>query len=98
MKPHDDTEARRTFFRGFLRDALTAAVREFNAGAAEVQSQRDLEDFFESYESSYALTLNYPDEILIETARKEGIPVEGREKIDIARDLFQMKKENDDRP
>jgi hypothetical protein len=57
----------------------------------EVDTDNSLNEFFESYESSYALTLNYPDDILIETARMEGISVEGREKIDIVRELIKKK-------
>jgi hypothetical protein len=81
--------ARRSFLRNFLRDAASGAIRGFAEGVAEVRAREDFDAFFDSYESSYALTLNYPDEILIESARMAGIPVEGRDKIAIARDLFE---------
>ncbi len=72
-----------------MRDAASGAIRGFAEGVAEVRAREDFDAFFDSYESSYALTLNYPDEILIESARMAGIPVEGRDKIAIARDLFE---------
>ena len=46
-------------------------------------------EYFDSYESSYALTLAYPDEILIETARQSGIRTDGREKNEIIKELFE---------
>jgi hypothetical protein len=85
------TEDRRDFLKGFLKEATKSFVAGFREGTEQAQTQQDFDEFFDSYESSYALTLNYPDEILIESARKEGIDVEGREKIDIARELFKLK-------
>ena len=46
------------------------------------------ERYFESYDSSYALTLAYPDDLLLETARRHGIETEGREKNEIVKELF----------
>jgi hypothetical protein len=37
------------------------------------------------------LTLAYPDDILMETARLEGIEIAGREKSAIVRELFLKK-------
>jgi hypothetical protein len=48
--------------------------------------------FFESDESCYALTLAYPDDMLIETAKSNGITIEGRDKKDIVKELFQTKR------
>ena len=80
--------------RGFLRNLLREGVKT----VAQVeegwqQGRREADDlaFFESYESSYAFSLA-EEELVLETASQEGIPVEGREKKDIARDLF-MKKQ-----
>ena len=44
-----------------------------------------------SYENSHTLTLCYPDDILLETARREGIRVEGRDKLEIVKELFEKK-------
>lgn len=74
---------------------MKAAVTGVREAEEEEREERTLAEFFESYESSYALTLNYPDEILIETARMQGIEVEGREKIDIVKDMF-IRKESAD--
>lgn len=85
------SEDRRDFFRNVLKETARTVVSGFMEGVEEAREKQDFDDFFDSYESSYALTLNYPDEILIETAKQEGIETEGRDKIDIARDLFQAK-------
>jgi hypothetical protein len=85
------SEDRRDFLRSFFKQAAGRVIAGFQAGADEARKLQDFDDFFDSYESSYALTLNYPDEILIETARKEGIEVEGREKMEIVRELFERK-------
>jgi hypothetical protein len=81
-------EGKRQFFkRGLLRQ-LAGIVAGFQEGVAEVERKEDFDRFFDSYESCYALVLAYPDDILLETARKEGVAVEGREKIDIVKELF----------
>ncbi|MDD3471916.1 MAG: hypothetical protein PHS86_03950 [Syntrophaceae bacterium] len=84
-------QGKRKFFKRLFKETIGRTVMEFEKGIEEAQNKEKLERFFESYESSYALTLNYPDEILIESARIEGIEVEGRDKLDIARELFEKK-------
>ncbi len=87
MVDHD----KRIFFKRLLGQALGRTISEFEKGVAEARSREEFERFFESYESSYSLTMNYPDDILIETARMEGIHTEGRDKLEIARELFEKK-------
>ena len=82
---------KRQFFRKLLKESILKPIAAFKSGMEEVDTRNNLDEFFESYESSYALTLNYPDEIIIETAHMEGVEVEGREKIDIVRDLIKKK-------
>lgn len=53
------------------------------------------QDFFSSYETSYSMTLAYPEDLLIESARAAGIPVEGREKLDIVRDMVVLQRKRD---
>lgn len=79
---------RRTFFRGLVHEVVAGTLGAFQAGIEEKKREEGLEDFFSSYESSYALSLNYPDDIIFESARLAGIPTEGREKIDVVKDLF----------
>jgi len=55
----------------------------------------DQQEFFSSYETSYSMTLAYPDDILIESARTVGIPVDGREKLDIVRDMVNLQRQRD---
>lgn len=82
---------KRGFFRRLFVQTLGSAVSEFEKGVREAKSQEEFNKFFESYESSYSLTMNYPDDILIESARMEGIKTEGRDKLEIARELFEKK-------
>lgn len=83
-------QARRRFFLEILKEGVRT-VASFQKGREE--SSRDIERkaFFDSYESSYALSLA-EDELVIETARRTGIRTKGRKKIDIARELFAQKR------
>lgn len=70
----------------FFQQAVNIA-----AGVQAAKEKEDFEAFFESYESSYSLTLAYPDEILLDTAGKFGVETEGREKIEIVKELLKKK-------
>ncbi|BBO77228.1 hypothetical protein DSCW_46450 [Desulfosarcina widdelii] len=63
-------------------------MQGFEDGLEEARQKAEFDQFFDSYESSYALTLAYPDDILLETARKYDIETEGRPKKDIVKELF----------
>ncbi len=76
--------------RYFLRQ-IGEILEGFEAGVQEAEQKEDFDNFFKSYESSYALTLAYPDEILLVTARSHGIETEGREKNDIVKELLKKK-------
>ncbi len=85
---------RRRFLRRLLPELIGNSIAGFSEGMREARVKSDFEAFFADYESSYSLTLAYPDEILIATAINEGIQVEGRERIDIVKELW-MKKGGD---
>ena len=84
-------EGRRSFFKNLLKEVAPTAALVLGENDEQRAEQDDFDKFFQSYESSCALTLGYPDDILLETARMEGIECEGREKLDIVKELF-MKK------
>jgi hypothetical protein len=84
-------EGRRHFLRDLFQEVVVKTSAAFKTGSKEKRQEQDLEAFFGSYESSYALTLNYPDDILLESARQAGIRTEGREKIEIVREMFLRK-------
>lgn len=73
--------------------AVVGTVKGSCAGEAPADWER--QDFFSSYETSYSLTLAYPDDLLMESARAVGIAVEGREKIDIVKDMVALQRERD---
>lgn len=91
-------KSRRSFFRNFVSEVARSAAQGFETERRAQELQDEFDRFFDSYESSYALTLCYPDDILLETARKEGVVVEGREKLDIVKDLILKKGWFPDRP
>ena len=72
----------------------TGAVKG-SLAADKVESSWEKQDFFSSYETSYSMTLAYPEDLLIESARSAGIPVEGREKLDIVRDMVTLQRQRD---
>ena len=82
-------KSKRTFCRKYFIRQIQNAVQGFGEGLKEAQQRLTFDDFFESYESSYALTLAYPDDILIETAHQYGIETKGREKNEIVKELFE---------
>lgn len=77
--------------------AVTGTVKG-SLAIGEEKVNWEQQDFFTSYETSYSMTLAYPEDLLIESARAAGIPVEGREKLDIVRDMvaLQQKRESID--
>ncbi len=83
--------SKRTFCRRYFFQQAAKIVAGFNAGVQEAKEKEAFEDFFESYDSSYSLTLAYPDEIMIETARQCGIETAGRGKKEIVKELLLKK-------
>ena len=79
---------RETSFHGLCRE-LGYLAKSFREGAGEGRTAWETQDFFSSYETSYSLTLAYPDDIIIESARLMGIAVEGRSKIAIVREMME---------
>jgi hypothetical protein len=88
-----DKDKRFFFKRGLLKQ-VAGIVAGFQEGMETVERKETFDQFFESDESCYALTLAYPDDLLIETARLHGIESEGRDKKDIVKELF-MKQGGD---
>lgn len=83
-------QSKRTFFRRYLLQRIGNVVAGFSDGLKEAEEDVAFDDFFDSYESSYSLTLAYPDDILLETARQHGIETEGRDKKAIVKELFKI--------
>ena len=82
-----DQNKRLFFRRGWLRQ-VEEIVSGFQEGMQQVDQEIAFDRYFESYDSSYSLTLAYPDDLLLETARQHGIETEGREKKEIVKELF----------
>ena len=86
-------DSRRQFLSKYFLHQAGRCLRGFEEGVDEVRQEDDFESFFESDESSYALTLAYPDEIILETAKNCGIDTENRSKREIVRELI-LKRED----
>ena len=84
-------KSKRNFLTQFLIRQAGEFVQSFEAGVREAKAKEEFNKFFESYDSCYALALAYPDDILIETARRHGIETKDRDKIDIVKELFVKK-------
>jgi hypothetical protein len=84
-------KSKREFCKKYFFQQAVNIAAGFKAGIQAAKQNEDFEAFFDSYESSYSLTLAYPDEILLATARKFGVETEGREKIDIIKELMKKK-------
>lgn len=92
---------RRSFFIDAFGETLRTAIKGWDSARetfCEVgDSVRQAMDgtgmasggFFDSYELSYSLTLAYPREMFEQMARDQGIPYEGVETIEIAKELHQ---------
>jgi len=91
---------RREFFRASLDETVRAAQKGFLSlqetftsvsETVEDALNEDIPgkgDFFDSYEMSYSLTLAYPREMFEQIAREQGVPYEGVETIEIAKELY----------
>jgi hypothetical protein len=79
---------KRRFFRQGLLKQVAGIVAGFQEGMETADHRAEFERFFESDESCYALTLAYPDDLLLETAKLHGIETDGRDKKEIVKELF----------
>lgn len=90
---------RRDFFRASLDETIRAAQKgflslqeTFSSVSESVEDALDGEmtgrgEFFDNYEMSYSLTLAYPREMFEQIAREQGLPYDGVETIEIAKEL-----------
>jgi len=90
---------RREFFKEALGESIRGAYKGFDSlketfsGVSDtIQNALDGTEvasgnFFDSYELSYSLTLAYPRELFEQMAREQGMPYEGIETIELAREL-----------
>jgi nitrate reductase assembly molybdenum cofactor insertion protein NarJ len=79
-------QGRRSFFSDLLREGAKA-MAEFRETMEEARQEAQAEKYFDTYESSYALTL-CEEELMMDSARLAGIETEGRDRNEIARELF----------
>ena len=79
-----------------LLSELVETARELRAIINEINESLDLDDedlnflrnFFKDYRSSYSLSLAYPEELWVATAKSIGIDVEGKDRLQLAKEVF----------
>ncbi|HVO65123.1 MAG TPA: hypothetical protein VMT12_01465 [Syntrophales bacterium] len=78
-------KSRRTFLTKDLFRAVTGLIADGlrNNNVREISKY----DYFSSYETCYPL-LSESGELLMDEARKKGIDIRGKNKMDIAREVF----------
>jgi hypothetical protein len=81
-------KSKRIFFKQGLLKQAAGIVAGFEEGKTAIERRNEFDKFFESDESCYALTMAYPEELLLDTARLHGIETEGRDKKEIVKELF----------
>jgi hypothetical protein len=81
-----------------IKQELLEAAEEFRAFIDEMKEtlQMDdeeqiidfLHDFFKDYNSSYSLSLAYPESLWKITAANMGLDVEGKDRLQLAKEVF----------
>lgn len=84
-------QGRRSFFGDLLREGAKV-FSELKGGLEEAKQEAEADAYFDSYESSYALTL-CEGELMLESARLAGIETKGRDRNQIARELFAKQRD-----
>ena len=80
--------SRRDFFKHYFKETKESLVQSVAEIAEQFRpTDNPTKHFFDSYEDSYSLTLAYPREFFEQMAGEAGIPHEGRETLDVVRDL-----------
>jgi nitrate reductase assembly molybdenum cofactor insertion protein NarJ len=86
-------KGRRSFFGDLVREGAKA-LAEIRECMEEARLEAQAEKYFDTYESSYALTL-CEEELMLDSARLAGIETEGRDRNEIARELFAKQEKGD---
>jgi Sec-independent protein translocase protein TatA len=79
--------SKRYFLQGLAR-SLGRALAIYQKEYSKVEQEAEKASFFDSYENSYPLTLA-EDDLLLDAAERAGIEIEGRDKLEISRELFE---------
>lgn len=83
------TDLNKRYFLQNLARCVGRAVAVYHREYCKAEQEAEKVSFFDSYESSYALTLAYPDDLIMDAAQRAGIETEGKEKLEICRELFE---------
>jgi len=68
---------------------LVQLYREVKDNVTEIEHEFDfLQDFFVDYETSYSLSLAYPESLWKATAEQLGIDTEGKDRLQLAKEVM----------
>ena len=89
---------RREFFTEGLRDCLTEMNTTINSMSIpeEPEEEEEVEepfDYFGSFETCYPLLSEAPFSMFVDAAERLGIEVEGKSKLELAREVFAKEEE-----
>ena len=83
--------SRRDFFKHYFKEIKGSVIQSVAEIAEQFRpTDNTTEHFFDSYKDSYSLTLAYPREFFEQMADEAGISHEGRETLDVVRDLHKI--------
>lgn len=76
-----------------LARELYQTYREVKDTFASIEEELNfLDKFFNDYKSSYSLSLAYPESLWIATAEKLGITTEGKDRLQLAKEVYARTK------
>lgn len=71
-----------------VRELVKEIKRSLDINIEEEQLFDFLRDFFNDYNSSYSLSLAYPESLWKITAENMGLAVEGKDRLQLAKEVF----------
>ena len=80
--------------RDFFTKAFPAYVYKVSSAFIETAglTEEAEKDYFESFNSCYPLLNEAPYDMLVDAANKLGIPIEGKDKLTLAKEIFSKKE------
>ena len=82
---------RRKFLTNDIWDKAAKLLHELAGPYKDEMSSKKEDDYFTSFESCYPL-ISESGELLMEEAIRQGIQTDGKDKVEIAREIFSRQK------
>ncbi len=79
---------RRSFFKSELRQYVTGILESASLLNNAETPDNSTQDYFKSFYSCYPLLSEAPYNLLAEAAQKLGIEIQGKSKLELAKEIF----------